>query len=90
MGATWWRSFYAAELEADAYPSRPKPDHIFLGWPKNQGVWFLRLNKSEFSKSQTGLLAMALDMDEYCKVLERIGATFYENAKDCEYLKDIV
>ena len=51
VGATWWRSFYAAEIETDAYPNRPKPDRVFLGWPKNGGVWFLQLKDSEFLKS---------------------------------------
>jgi hypothetical protein len=37
---------------------------------------------------ELGMLAMALDMDEYCKVLEMNGATFYEDPKECEYLKD--
>lgn len=46
--------------------------------------------RPSFIFSRVGLLAMALDMDEHCKVLEEIGATFYEDPKACEYLRDVV
>jgi hypothetical protein len=90
VGARWWRSFFAADFQEGRDPSIPKPDYIYTGWPKNGGVWFLQLNQTEYYLSRVGMLAMALDMDEYCKVLETIGATFYEDPKDCDYLKDLV
>src|ERR1700709_1678209 len=36
IGATWWRSLYAATIEVESYPDR-RPDRVFLGWPKNGG-----------------------------------------------------
>ena len=33
---------------------------------------------------------MAVDVEEYCKVLEVNGAIFCRDLKDCEYLKDVV
>lgn len=49
----------------------------------------LGISNLEFIKSQLGMLAMALHMEKYCKVLEMNGATFYEDPMHCEYLKDI-
>lgn len=87
IGATWWPTFYAADFQASLDPDHP-PDYVFLGWPDNGGVWFIRLADAEFFRCKLGMLKMALDMKEYCKVLEMNGATFYENPQDCEYLKD--
>lgn len=76
IGATWWRSLPAAERDAAGYPDGPDgllPDHVFTGWPKNGGVWVLQVKELEYLSSRLGMLAMAVDMDEYCKVLETNG-----------------
>lgn len=44
----------------------------------------------ETYKTQLGMLRMALNMDEYCMVLELKGAKFYKDPKECEYLKDVL
>lgn len=63
-----------------------KIDLVHIGWPKTGGLWFIKLSEEEMFKTQLGMLSMALNMDEYCKVLELYGAEFYKDHKDCDYL----
>lgn len=89
IGATWWRSHFAADFEVESHPEL-QPDYVYTGWPTSGGVWFLKLTEQERLYSKMGMLANALNMEEYCKVLEMNGATFYEDPKDCEYLRDVI
>lgn len=92
IGAIWLRSHHAAGIEKRSIAmSEPDslPDHVYIGWPKSGGVWFLKLADRERVSTQLGMLRMAMNMDEYCKVLEENGAVFYEDPKDCEYLNDV-
>jgi hypothetical protein len=50
----------------------------------------MKLSDEEMFKTQLGMLSMALNMDEYCKVLELNGAEFHRDPKDCDYLKDVL
>jgi hypothetical protein len=43
IGATWWRSYYNSNIRVQSYPEL-QPDRVFVGWLKNGGVWFLKLN----------------------------------------------
>lgn len=63
---------------------------MFTGWPESGGVWVLRMEEAELWESKVGMLGMAVDMAEYCGVLEMCGAVFFEDAEECEDLRDRV
>lgn len=80
-----------AHVEAELIVSpRVKRERVYIGWLTTGGVLFMKLDADELWKTQLGMLPMALNMDEYCKVLELNGARFYEDPKDCGYLADLV
>lgn len=59
-----------------------------MGWPASGGVWIL--NPSEAQLDQVNRLPVMPDMEEYCRALEQIGATFYSDPKQCTEVQAII
>lgn len=58
-----------------------------MGWPASGGVWIL--NPTEAQLEQVNRLPIMTDMEEYCRALEQIGATFYSDPKQCKEVQAI-
>ncbi len=62
----------------------------FFGWDPpdgSGGVWALEFDVDDEDAPETARLRMAVTMEERCGVLEKLGATFYKNPRECEGLK---
>lgn len=66
---------------------KPLGDMLVVGWPSSRGVW--ALNGSDWEASERGwsIVYHAVDMEEKCKVIEKLGGTFYPNPEDCPHLQ---
>ena len=60
----------------------PRPRFIKVGWPAGGGVWVLNITEHEAWDRDAGVVHYAHDMEERCRVIERLGGVFYENPKD--------
>ena len=91
LGATWWSSQGKWELstigggEARRGPP-PDPKFIMAGWPDSGGVWVLSTTRNGARSKGVGCVANARDMDERCRLLEKLGAIFYQTPEDCKDL----
>ncbi|KAK3305283.1 uncharacterized protein B0T15DRAFT_398433 [Chaetomium strumarium] len=84
LGARWWESEHAwarSFREVHAVPLEEK--FIATGWPAGGGVWVLSGDVEAASEKNAGMLFNAYTMEERCNVIEKLGATFYANPKDC-------
>lgn len=59
-----------------------------MGWPASGGVWIL--NPTEAQLAQVNRLPVMTDMEEYCRALEQIGATFHGDPKQCKEVQAII
>ena len=62
------------------WPKVPQ-SYILVGWPAGGGIWVF--DATEPYGKGAGIIHNAYSMEERCKVIERLGGTFYENPKDC-------
>jgi hypothetical protein len=53
----------------------------------SDGVWELAFDVDDEEPPETARLRMAIAMEERCTVLEKLGAKFYKDPKECEGLK---
>ncbi|OJJ02038.1 hypothetical protein ASPVEDRAFT_41553 [Aspergillus versicolor CBS 583.65] len=58
------------------------------GWPASGGVW--TLNPTQAQLDQVNRLPIMSDMEEYCRALEQIGATFYSDPTQCKEVQAIM
>jgi len=63
----------------------------YFGWDPvdgSGGVWALEFDEYELEeRPETCRLALCITMKERCTVLQKLGATFYEDPKECPGLK---
>lgn len=89
LGAKWWESEYTylrRLIGAEEMTETEEKDWITVGWPGKEGeggVWILR------TRSRTQMLRMCVTMKERCELLERLGATFYEDAREVEEFQEV-
>ncbi|GIZ43238.1 hypothetical protein CKM354_000647000 [Cercospora kikuchii] len=89
LGAKWWESedtYIRKLLGAEEMTEMEEKEGITVGWPGKEGkggVWILR------TRSNAQMLRMCLDMQERCELLERLGATFYEDAREVEEFQEV-
>ncbi|KAL8896656.1 MAG: hypothetical protein Q9207_007606 [Kuettlingeria erythrocarpa] len=92
MGAEWFR--HEDDIDKWTPPvirdgRRVGKQQLWFGWPENGGVWVLELEEFEADRKGVGRIYNACNMEERCRVLERLGATFFGKAADCRHTKDI-
>jgi hypothetical protein len=59
--------------------------HRFFGWDPadgSGGVWALEHDVDDEEPPETARLRMAITMKERCKILERLGAVFYQDGRE--------
>ncbi|KAL4861974.1 hypothetical protein BDV12DRAFT_179552 [Aspergillus spectabilis] len=67
---------------------------VKVGWPSTGGVWVVEFGDPQFKElidscstketwvSNSALVSLARDMDERCRILERLGGKFYPRLED--------
>ncbi len=84
LGAEWWESEHAwAASLMEVRAGSPEEEFIATGWPAGGGVWVLSEDSEAASGKHAGMLFNAYTMEERCKIIEKLGGTFYANPKDC-------
>jgi hypothetical protein len=79
LGAIWWES-------EDAYEwSNFEGDEPFVkvGYPITGGVWVLKMTMEEAAEKGVGIIYNAVNMEERCMVIEKLGGVFYPDPKEC-------
>ncbi|CAK1364024.1 hypothetical protein CB0940_04009 [Cercospora beticola] len=90
LGAKWWESedtYIRKLIGFDEMTEMEGKDGITVGWPGKEGeggVWILR------KLPGTEMMRMCLNMRERCELLERLGATFYEDAREVEEFREVL
>lgn len=88
LGAKWWKSeetYMRKLIGFEAMTETEKKEGITVGWPATGGVWILQSRKG----LQSASLRMCVNMEERCELLERWGATFYENPSEVEEFEEV-
>ncbi|KUI60653.1 hypothetical protein VP1G_07875 [Cytospora mali] len=84
LGATWWSSTHDyVEWRLGDIGDSP---YVKVGWPAGGGVWVLSTTYNEAGDRGVAIIHNAYNMEERCKALEKLGAVFYENPRDCQDL----
>ncbi|USW56781.1 hypothetical protein Slin15195_G101000 [Septoria linicola] len=84
LGAKWWKSqdtYVRKLIGIEEMTEMERKEAIIVGWPgeeEKEGVWVLRSSRG------TQKLVMCVNMRERCQLLEKWGATFYEDSRDVE------
>jgi len=74
----------------NAITVQPRNEHevvLIYGWPESGGVWLLKTTNSKAGEVGIGRVGNVVSMKERCDVLQRLGAQFYADRKDCPDLK---
>ena len=82
LGAKWWSSEddYMQKMVGMQDFSEEQLKELVVGWPNaGRGVWVLRGSTAQELPKESYMLNLCVNMGERCDLLERWGATFYEN-----------
>jgi hypothetical protein len=93
VGGKWWSSywdFFDATQDRARKLTPEEEEVLYLGWPKSDGVWVLRLPDQNTFWYGFDRAKNAHTMEERCTALEMSGATFFENPEDCVYVKPLL
>lgn len=88
LAPRWWRSLQdrdraCDESDIERFKTCVEKEKIYVGWPSNgDGVWVLRC-PGEHPPNKFSVYDMCLNMDERCEVLQKYGAQFYSDPKEC-------
>ncbi|KAL8755719.1 MAG: hypothetical protein Q9184_004717 [Pyrenodesmia sp. 2 TL-2023] len=92
MGAQWFRH----EDDVDKWTppvirggKRIGKQQLWFGWPESGGVWVLERDELEVDRKGVGRIYNACTMEERCRVLQTLGATFFGKAADSPRTKDL-
>ncbi|KAI8260729.1 hypothetical protein K4K58_001804 [Colletotrichum sp. SAR11_239] len=86
LGATWWKidqALAVAELFGAKEKKYLQDPVIIAGWPANGGVWVLTKPRIEAIRMGTGVIKLAKDMEERCRLIKEFGGAFYEDPEEC-------
>jgi hypothetical protein len=61
----------------------------FFGWERG-GVWALCFDVDDEEQPEAGRLKLAVTMEERCRILEKLGARFFADPKECEGLEEVL
>ncbi|EPE25369.1 hypothetical protein GLAREA_01281 [Glarea lozoyensis ATCC 20868] len=93
-GGKWFADYfdYVGAQRAARRPTTPEEDEVLhIGWPEDKkGVWVLRQKDKRDRWEEMWRMQNAFTMDERCKTLHMSGATFFENPRDCEYIRPLL
>ena len=81
VGTTWWadeQEWIEVQLRVRELEDRV----LVFGWPSSgEGAWVLRYESESKVPSDVGSVHMAVDMDEWCRIMKDFGATFYADVE---------
>ncbi len=63
---------------------------VWVGWPKDGGVWVLVLRGNDRRRRAGWRIGMARDMKERCRATELLGGRFFADLGECEIIKDLL
>lgn len=89
VGATWWADEQEwIEVQLGVREKTELEDRVLVfGWPSSgEGAWVLRYESESEVLRDFGRVHMAVDMDERCRIMKDLGATFYA---DVEKVKEL-
>ena len=93
VGGKWWANPLRASQVAVGWKEAegPERERWFFAWAHadgSGGVWALGYDDDDERIPATAILRMAVTMEERCELLEKLGAKFYEDTRECEGLKE--
>ncbi|RGP59361.1 hypothetical protein FLONG3_11215 [Fusarium longipes] len=87
LGARYYRNpDHQFDAQKRYYHWDPDEPKVFIGWPANGGVWFLRTTARQEIRQGLGRIGMAFTMEERCKMIDHFGGEFFADPKDCPHL----
>ncbi|KAL4908644.1 hypothetical protein BDW74DRAFT_175326 [Aspergillus multicolor] len=85
LGAAYWER-YSDYMRSQILHHGEPEGYVRVGWPETGGVWVLDTTVPEASEKGAALIKNAFTMEEYCRLIERLGGVFYANPRDCPRL----
>ncbi|KAJ4011853.1 hypothetical protein NW752_004251 [Fusarium irregulare] len=87
LGAHWFRDPDHKLRYGRKYRNKePDASVLYVGWPSSGGVWALSTNLTQSAQKGLGRIDNAFTMEERCKMIEKLGGTFYPNPSHCPHL----
>jgi len=87
LGAHWFRDPDHKLRYGQKYRNKePDAPVLYVGWPSSGGVWALSTNLTQSARKGLGRIDNAFTMEERCKMIEKLGGTFYPDPSHCPYL----
>jgi hypothetical protein len=88
LGAIWWESEDAYEWsnfeEENGFVAwQGDEPFVKVGYPATGGVWVLKMTMEETVGKGVGIIHNALNMEERCMAIEKLGGLFYPDPKEC-------
>ncbi|KAK1840541.1 hypothetical protein CCHR01_16834 [Colletotrichum chrysophilum] len=82
LGAKCWKNDEAfAVHEAFEGDKSYREDVLIAGYPAAGGVWVLQAKPAAAAQAGVGRIKNARDMEERCRLIEKLGGTFHEDLK---------
>ncbi|KAK2746104.1 hypothetical protein CKAH01_18226 [Colletotrichum kahawae] len=83
LGAECWKNDEAfAVHEAFECDKSYREDVLVAGYPAAGGVWVLKAKPAAAAQAGVGRIKNARDMEERCRLIEKLGGTFYGNTRE--------
>jgi hypothetical protein len=90
LGARWWER--ENDYQNDCILARSNGHScrdikvLYVGWPASGGVWAFHPGLWNASDNGYGVIYNSINMEEQCKIIEKLGGIFYQDPKDCPHL----
>ncbi|CAI0646025.1 unnamed protein product [Colletotrichum noveboracense] len=82
LGAECWKDDEAfAVHEAFEGDKSYREDVLIAGYPAAGGVWVLQAKPAAAAQAGVGRIKNARDMEERCRLIEKLGGTFHDDLK---------
>ena len=91
LGASWWESEEEwVDVQLGVRERTEMEEKVLgFGWPADGvGVWVSRFGSEKEVPDDFGRLRLAVNMDERVQVMKEYGATFCEDAREVQELKE--
>lgn len=85
LGATWWEDMYEKGLKELEVP-KDMDVYIKMGWPAGGGVCVLYTTLEEASDIGVAIIHNTSDIEERCRLIERLVGVYYADPRACPYL----
>ncbi|KAN0083431.1 hypothetical protein V8E54_002519, partial [Elaphomyces granulatus] len=85
LGAKLWQNeeHYIHVLLGEWELTEEEAVELKVGWPAAGGVWVLKSGSRRARPRGIAQINLALNMEERCRVIEKLGGKFYANPEEC-------